>query len=116
MQTRILIVGPDRNTLTTLEFLLEAEGYGVSTVLGSFDAIFFSREKIPADLLILDAGRPGDNNMDDMRRFTERSIPLPAIVISSRPEKINFGNASIEKPVRKDTLLSTVEKVLHRNQ
>ncbi|MHB9029929.1 MAG: hypothetical protein ACYC9O_14270 [Candidatus Latescibacterota bacterium] len=113
MPARILIVGTDRNTLTTLEFLLEAEGYRVSTVLGTVDAIALSGAEIPADLLILDAGRPGDNSLDGMKRFAERGMQLPAIVIASRPEKIRFGNASIEKPIRKDMLLRTVEELLH---
>jgi DNA-binding NtrC family response regulator len=112
MHERILIVGPDRNTLASLEFLLEAEGYRVATILGTVDAIALSREELPADLLILDAGRTGDNSMEGLKRFAERDMQTPAIVIASRPEKIRCGSASIEKPIRKDMLLRTVEELL----
>jgi PleD family two-component response regulator len=85
MQRHILIVGPDGNTLVSLEFLLEAEGRRVSTVLGTADAITISNASNPADLLIFDAGRPGDNGMEALKRFAGRSMQSPAIVIASHP-------------------------------
>lgn len=116
MRTNILLIGADRNTVETLDFLLESRGYTVTDILlsgGSFD---LSDEAARADLLILDVERPGETGLDIPGMLAERKLHPPVLVISSRAGRAGDGEVRIEKPIRADRFLRTVEELLRRKK
>jgi len=117
----IALVDDDRNILTSLRMVLEAEGYKTQTYndgASALDGLFDS----PPDLAILDIKMPRMDGMELLRRLRQRS-EMPVIFLTSKDEEIDelFGfkmgaDDYIRKPFPQRLLIERVKAVLRRAQ
>src|ERR1700742_456358 len=119
MMPTIALVDDDRNILTSLRMLLEAEGYKILAYtdgVSAFDGISAD----PPDLAILDIKMPRMDGMELLRRLRQKS-EMPVIFLTSKDEEIDelFGlkmgaDDFIRKPVSQRLLVERVKAVLRR--
>jgi two-component system response regulator ChvI len=117
----IALVDDDRNILTSLRMVLEAEGYKTQTYndgASALDAISGD----PPDLAILDIKMPRMDGLELLRRLRQAG-DLPVIFLTSKDEEIdelmglNAGaDDYIRKPFSQRLLLERVKAVLRRNE
>ena len=87
----IALVDDDRNILTSLRMLLEAEGYKILAYtdgVSAYDGIMSD----PPDLAILDIKMPRMDGMELLRRLRQKS-EMPVIFLTSKDDEIDelFG-------------------------
>jgi len=124
----IALVDDDRNILTSLRMVLEAEGYKTQTYNDGASALdgFAGASALdgfaesPPDLAILDIKMPRMDGMELLRRLRQRS-ELPVIFLTSKDEEIDelFGlkmgaDDFIRKPFPQRLLVERVKAVLRR--
>ena len=117
----IALVDDDRNILTSLRMVLEAEGYKTQTYNDGASALDGFAES-PPDLAILDIKMPRMDGMELLRRLRQRS-ELPVIFLTSKDEEIDelFGlkmgaDDYIAKPFSQRLVVERVKAVLRRFQ
>jgi two-component system, OmpR family, response regulator ChvI len=117
----IALVDDDRNILTSLRMVLEAEGYKTQTYNDGASALDGLSEN-PPDLAILDIKMPRMDGMELLRRLRQRT-ELPVIFLTSKDEEIDelFGlkmgaDDFIRKPFPQRLLVERVKAVLRRAQ
>jgi two-component system, OmpR family, response regulator ChvI len=116
----IAVVDDDRNILTSVSMILEAEGYRIMTYPdGSAALDGFTMN--PPDLAILDIKMPRMDGMETMRRLRQTS-ELPVIFLTSKSEEIDelFGlkmgaDDYVHKPFSRQLLLERIKAVLRRH-
>jgi CheY-like chemotaxis protein len=104
----IALVDDDRNILTSVSIVLEAEGYRIMTYADGFSALD-GFDSSPPDLAILDIKMPRMDGMETLRRLREKS-DLPVIFLTSKDEEFDelFGlkmgaDDFVRKPFRNDS-------------
>jgi CheY-like chemotaxis protein len=114
--THILVVEDENDILSTLEMVLQMEGFDVSTATNGKLALEKMRERKPV-LLISDIMMPVMNGLELLKQL--RSDPdfsaLPVIIISAgRPDPSypQTWNDFLSKPLDLDKLLETIRKYL----
>src|SRR6201994_3171258 len=115
----IALVDDDRNILTSLRMLLEAEGYKILAYtdgVSAFDGISAD----PPDLAILDIKRPRMDGMELLRRLRQKT-EMPVIFLTSKDEEIDelFGlkmgaDDFIRKPFSQRLVVERVKAILRR--
>ena len=87
----IALVDDDRNILTSLRMVLEAEGYKTQTYNDGASALDGLSDN-PPDLAILDIKMPRMDGMELLRRLRQRT-EMPVIFLTSKDEEIDelFG-------------------------
>ena len=117
----IALVDDDRNILTSLRMVLEAEGYKTQTYNDGASALDGFAAS-PPDLAILDIKMPRMDGMELLRRLRHDS-ELPVIFLTSKDEEIDelFGlkmgaDDFIRKPFPQRLLVERVKAVLRRSQ
>jgi two-component system response regulator ChvI len=115
----IALVDDDRNILTSVSMVLEAEGYRITTYTDGFAALD-GFESSPPDLAILDIKMPRMDGMETLRRLREKS-DLPVIFLTSKDEEFDelFGlkmgaDDFVRKPFSQRLLVERVKAVLRR--
>lgn len=115
----IALVDDDRNILTSLSIVLEAEGYRVHTYTDGATALDGVITRF-SNLVILDIKMPRMDGMELLRRLRQKS-DLPVIFLTSRDDEIDelFGlkmgaDDFITKPFSQRLLVERVKAVLRR--
>jgi two-component system, OmpR family, response regulator ChvI len=115
----IALVDDDRNILTSVSIVLEAEGYRITTYTDGFSALD-DFDASPPDLAILDIKMPRMDGMETLRRLREKS-DLPVIFLTSKDEEFDeiFGlkmgaDDFVRKPFSQRLLAERVKAVLRR--
>jgi two-component system response regulator ChvI len=115
----IALVDDDRNILTSVSIMLEAEGYAVSTYTDGVAALKGLSDQ-PADIAILDIKMPRMDGMELLRRLRQ-DTEMPVIFLTSKDEEIDelFGlkmgaDDFIRKPFSQRLLIERVKAVLRR--
>src|SRR5471030_414283 len=115
----IALVDDDRNILTSVSIVLEAEGYRVMTYSDGASALGGFKTS-PPDLAILDIKMPRMDGMEVLRRLRQSS-DMPVILLTSKEEEIdeilgfNLGaDDYIHKPFSQRLLIERVKAVLRR--
>lgn len=115
----IALVDDDRNILTSVSIMLEAEGYAVSTYTDGVAALKGLSDQ-PADIAILDIKMPRMDGMELLRRLRQNT-EMPVIFLTSKDEEIDelFGlkmgaDDFIRKPFSQRLLIERVKAVLRR--
>lgn len=115
----IALVDDDRNILTSVSIMLEAEGYAVSTYTDGVAALKGLSDK-PVDVAILDIKMPRMDGMELLRRLRQ-DTEMPVIFLTSKDEEIDelFGlkmgaDDFIRKPFSQRLLIERVKAVLRR--
>jgi len=116
----IALVDDDRNILTSVSILLEAEGYRTMTYTDGASALDGFKTS-PPDLTILDIRMPRMDGMETLRRLRQKS-DKPVIFLTSKVEKIDelFGlkmgaDDFIRKPFSRHLLIERVKAILRRS-
>ncbi|MDH3580583.1 MAG: response regulator transcription factor [Hyphomicrobiales bacterium] len=117
----IALVDDDRNILTSLRMVLEAEGYKTQTYNDGASALDGLTGE-PPDLAILDIKMPRMDGMELLRRLRQKT-EMPVIFLTSKDEEIDelFGlkmgaDDYISKPFSQRLLVERVKAVLRRAQ
>jgi len=122
-KTHILIVDDDRNTLQSMEYILIAAKYDVTTLTSSTEALqrisTAQGSSNPVDLLITDVQMPGLNGLELLAELHRRDIQIPTLVISADSnqslqfEFVRLGHDRILiKPFGEIELLTRVTELL----
>src|SRR6266851_7110151 len=116
----IALVDDDRNILTSISIVLEAEGYRVMTYTDGVSALDGFKSS-PPDLAILDIKMPRRDGMELLRRLRQNS-DMPVIFLTSKDEELDelFGlkmgaEDFIRKPFSQRLLVERVKAVLRHS-
>jgi len=121
LPARILIVEDSRTQLERLRFLLEGEGFAVSTAFDGREALELLRRETPPTLIISDILMPGMDGYQLCRHLksdlTFKAIPIILLTQLSGPEDILKGldagaDNFITKPYEEEALLARIQYVL----
>ena len=114
---KILVVEDDRNILSMIQTVLDANGYQVLTTQRCQQGILMLSSHMP-DLVVLDLGLP-DMDGEEFIRVARRGSMIPIIVLSARTEEkdkvsaLDLGaNDYITKPFGTAELLARVRAAL----
>ncbi len=117
--TMIACVDDDRNILTSLQILLETEGFEVEVFTDPVAALQ-SFQNRPPDLAVLDIKMPRLNGLDMFRRIRQTS-DLPLIFLTSKDEEVDEeiglrlgADDYIKKPFSQRLLVERIRAVLRR--
>lgn len=81
----VLIIDDDKWIATSTSFVLEAEGFEVSSALGGIEGVAKAAEESP-DLILLDIMMPGMDGWETLERLKQepRTRDIPVIVFTAR--------------------------------
>jgi two-component system, OmpR family, response regulator ChvI len=115
----IALVDDDRNILTSVSMLLEAEGFQVRTYNDGVSALDGLNQS-PPDLAILDIKMPRMDGMELLNRL-RKTQTLPVIFLTSKDEEIDEvlglrmgADDYIRKPFSQRLLLERIRALLRR--
>lgn len=117
----IALVDDDRNILTSVFMMLEADGFIVQTYTDGESALqgLLSR---PVDLVVLDIKMPRMDGIELLQRLRNRS-QMPVIILSSKDEEIDQlmglrlgADDYITKPFSQRLLLERIRALLRRHE
>ncbi|MCC6915349.1 MAG: response regulator transcription factor [Rhodospirillaceae bacterium] len=119
MAYRIALVDDDRNILTSVSMVLEAEGFGVTQYRDGAEALRgISAE--PPDLAILDIKMPRMDGIELLQKLREKS-QLPVIFLTSKDDEVDEllglrmgADDYIKKPFSQRLLIERVRAVFRR--
>ncbi|MEM9043787.1 MAG: response regulator transcription factor [Pseudomonadota bacterium] len=117
----ITLVDDDRNILTSVSMVLEAEGFDVKTYSDSTAALA-ALQQTPPDLAVFDIKMPRMDGMELLRRLRMNS-DLPVIFLTSKDEEIDEviglrmgADDYIRKPFSQRLLVERIKAVLRRRE
>ncbi|MEM8791321.1 MAG: response regulator transcription factor [Pseudomonadota bacterium] len=117
----ITLVDDDRNILTSVSMVLEAEGFDVKTYSDSTAALA-ALQQAPPDLAVFDIKMPRMDGMELLRRLRMNS-DLPVIFLTSKDEEIDEviglrmgADDYIRKPFSQRLLVERIKAVLRRRE
>ncbi|MEM7506840.1 MAG: response regulator transcription factor [Pseudomonadota bacterium] len=117
----IALVDDDRNILTSVSMVLEAEGYDVKTYSDGASALS-ALSQSPPDLAVFDIKMPRMDGMELLRRLRLTS-DMPVIFLTSKDEEIDEviglrmgADDYIRKPFSQRLLVERIRAVLRRRE
>jgi len=117
----IALVDDDRNILTSVAMVLEAEGFDVKTYTDGASALTALSQDVP-DLAILDIKMPRMDGMELLRRLRLKS-DMPVIFLTSKDEEIDEviglrmgADDYVRKPFSQRLLVERIRAVLRRRE
>ena len=118
---RVLVVDDDEAHGATLKRLLSRADYDVAVADGATDALRLLREA-PFDIVLTDLVMPGQSGLDLLHTIRHLSIDVDVVLMTAfgtverAVEAMRAGAVDfIVKPIKKATLLRTLERVLERS-
>jgi two-component system response regulator ChvI len=115
----IVLVDDDRNILTSVSVLLEAEGFKVRAYSDGVEALKALAAE-PADLAVLDIKMPRMDGMTLLERLREKSA-LPVIFLTSKDDEVDQvmglrmgADDYITKPFSQRLLVERIRALLRR--
>lgn len=120
-RSRIALVDDDRNILTSVAMILEAEGFDVETHADGIAALdaFLRR---PPDLAVLDIKMPRMDGMELLTRLRQRG-DMPVIMLTSKDDEIDEAmglrlgaDDYVKKPFSQRLLVERIRATLRRRQ
>ena len=117
----IALVDDDRNILTSVSMVLEAEGFDVKTYTDGASALTALSQAQP-DLAILDIKMPRMDGMELLRRLRLKT-DMPVIFLTSKDEEIDEviglrmgADDYVRKPFSQRLLVERIRAVLRRRE
>ena len=117
----IALVDDDRNILTSVSMVLEAEGFDVKTYTDGASALTALSQTEP-DLAIVDIKMPRMDGMELLRRLRLKS-DMPVIFLTSKDEEIDEviglrmgADDYVRKPFSQRLLVERIRAVLRRRE
>jgi len=120
-ERKIVLVEDDDDTRTLLKFLLESEGYNVTTADDGHRAMEII-ESMQPDILITDLMMPKVSGLDLIRRTRQLHPSIPILLLSGNGDVIRCdaleagANKIFVKPFDTDELLKTVKALSIRHR
>ena len=121
----ILVVDDDLNMLRSMEFILEAADFKVTTGRNGkegLEKVLAARDHQAVDLLITDVQMPGLNGVQLIDELKRLNITLPFLVITAygdqklKNELARRGcSHCLDKPFRDENLIQQVSLILEGN-
>ncbi|MDX2144111.1 MAG: response regulator transcription factor [Rhodospirillaceae bacterium] len=119
MTNRIALVDDDRNILTSVSMVLEAEGFGVTTYRDGAEALRGLLAS-PVDLAILDIKMPRMDGIELLQKLREKTS-MPVIFLTSKDDEVDEllglrmgADDYIKKPFSQRLLIERVRAVFRR--
>jgi two-component system response regulator ChvI len=113
------LVDDDRNILTSVSMMLEAEGFGVTTYRDGAEALR-GLLATPADLAILDIKMPRMDGIELLQKLREKTA-MPVIFLTSKDDEVDEllglrmgADDYIKKPFSQRLLIERVRAVFRR--
>ncbi|MEO1549318.1 MAG: response regulator transcription factor [Pseudomonadota bacterium] len=120
MAASIALVDDDRNILTSVSMVLEAEGYSVQMYNDGVSALAAFQKTLP-DLAVFDIKMPRMDGMELLRRVRQKS-DLPVIFLTSKDEEIDEliglrmgADDYVRKPFSQRLLVERIRVILRRS-
>ena len=110
----VLVVEDDADQRTTLQFLLEDEGYTVVTAADGQEALLRARERPPA-LILLDLQLPDMHGLETFAQLKQLPHPVPVVFMTAefgarREAAAHGASGYLEKPFTIDAILQLVAR------
>ncbi len=119
--SKIALVDDDRNILTSVSMMLEAEGFEVETYNDGQAALEAFGRRLP-DLAVLDLKMPRLDGMDLLHRLRMKTM-MPVIFLTSKDDEIDEimglrmgADDYIKKPFSQRLLVERIRAVLRRQE
>jgi FixJ family two-component response regulator len=113
----ILVVDDDAAVRSSLQFSLEVEGFRVRTYRDACELL--GESMLPEKgCLVIDYQLPGLNGLDLLAELRARRVALPAVLVTTRPNRwvrqraTKEGVPIIEKPLLTEELFRCIESLL----
>jgi FixJ family two-component response regulator len=117
----VYVVDDDHDVLSSLRFLLEAEGFDVRT-FRSGAALLWSSARDGADCLVVDYKMAGIDGLELVNKLRGVEVRTPIILITGYPDdniKTKAGSAGVRqvllKPNLQDSLVECVRRAIDPN-
>jgi CheY-like chemotaxis protein len=115
-----VVVDDDVDTQAFLTAVLESHGFRVISVNDGFDALVVI-ERYKPDVVLTDILMPNMNGLDLITRIKKHRANLPIIVFSGYRDALvsnisGLPDRILEKPMRRDQILSAVDSVVPRTR
>ena len=121
MKQKIALVDDDRNILTSVSMLLEAEGFEVLTFNDGVAALQ-GLSASPVDLAVLDVKMPRMDGMELLQQLRKQS-DMPVIFLTSKDDEVDEvlglrmgADDYIKKPFSQRLLLERIRTILRRHE
>ena len=114
---RVVVVDDDAAVRTALAFTLEMEGFRVECC-GSGEALLQKTLPAGGTCLLIDERLPGISGLEALRRLRSRQVTLPAILMTSHPDRALRSAAKaagvpiLEKPLFGDAMTLAIRAAL----
>jgi two-component system response regulator ChvI len=119
LANRIVLVDDDRNILTSVSMMLEAEGFTVTTYRDGAEALRGLLAD-PPDLAVLDIKMPRMDGIELLQRLREKSA-MPVIFLTSKDDEVDElmglrmgADDYIKKPFSQRLLIERIRAVFRR--
>ncbi|RMH47597.1 MAG: DNA-binding response regulator [Alphaproteobacteria bacterium] len=119
--TTIALVDDDRNILTSVQILLESEGFEVRTYTDGATALA-ALGQTPPDMAVLDIKMPRMDGMELLRRLRQKT-DMPVIFLTSKDDEVDEmlglrmgADDYIRKPFSQRLLVERIRAVLRRRE
>ena len=119
MAYRIALVDDDRNILTSVSMVLEAEGFAVTTYRDGAEALRGLTAE-PPDLAVLDIKMPRMDGIELLQRLREKNA-MPVIFLTSKDDEVDEllglrmgADDYIKKPFSQRLLIERVRSIFRR--
>ena len=119
MTYKVALVDDDRNSLTSVSMMLEAEGFKVVTSRDGAEALRGLQAE-PADLAVLDIKMPRMDGIELLQRVREKSA-MPVIFLTSKDDEVDElmglrmgADDYIKKPFSQRLLIERIRAVFRR--
>jgi DNA-binding NtrC family response regulator len=90
-QKHILVIDDEQNLLRTIEFILEAANYKVTTAVNGQDALAYiftdNNGHTPIDLVVTDIRMPGLSGLQLLDQLNQSHVNIPVLVITAHGNK-----------------------------
>ncbi|PZQ63915.1 MAG: response regulator [Phenylobacterium zucineum] len=113
----VLVVDDDDAVRSALAFSLDLQGLDVTT-FESGEALLIHDLPAAHACLVLDERLPGISGMETVRQLRDRSVALPAILVTTNPGPSlraaarEAGVPIVEKPLLGDALVAAIRRAL----
>jgi len=115
----VLVVDDEKSFRDTTRMLLEGADCRAATAANGEKALELARREPPPDLVLLDLVMPGMSGVEVLKELHAMDPDLPVVVVTAYPDSELVAQALqyppvmlLPKPVEKNTLLRTVNRVL----
>ncbi|MBK1882173.1 response regulator transcription factor [Luteolibacter pohnpeiensis] len=119
---KIFLAEDDPVTRTTIQELLEDEGYEVATAMDGTEAIHTWDHHRP-EIILLDIMMPGASGYDVCRSIRKANRSIPILFLSAKSEEVDVvlglelgADDFVRKPFGKHELLARIRAVTRRNE